>query len=183
MEGYVLHSTNLFIRLVQQSDLSDIHTLHSLPETDEYNTLGIPNDLDETKSIVNEMVQNNKKMAKTNLTFAIELKNSRQFIGLLGLKLGAVKYKSGEIWYKLNSQFWNKGYATEAVKQIIIFGFDNINLHRIEAGCAIQNIGSIRVLEKAGMIKEGRKRKVLPLKSGWTDNYEYAILDSDRKDK
>jgi RimJ/RimL family protein N-acetyltransferase len=51
----------------------------------------------------------------------------------------------------------------------------------MEAGCAADNIGSIRTLEKVGMVKEGRKRKVLPLKSGWSDTFEYAILESDFK--
>ena len=59
------------------------------------------------------------------------------------------------------------------------FSFEEIGLHRIEAGCAIDNIGSIKVLEKSGMHKEGCKRKVLPLKSGWSDTYEYAILKED----
>lgn len=59
------------------------------------------------------------------------------------------------------------------------FGFTELNLHRIEAGCAVENTGSIRVLEKVGMIREGRKRKVLPLKNGWSDNFHYAILSSD----
>ena len=49
-------------------------------------------------------------------------------------------------------------------------------LHRIEA-VAVTNTASIRVLEKAGMVREGRHRKILPLASGWTDNYSYAVLD------
>ena len=52
---------------------------------------------------------------------------------------------------------------------------------RIEAGCAIDNIGSIKVLEKTGFIKEGTGRQVLPLLSGWSDNYEFAILEIDYK--
>ena len=65
-----------------------------------------------------------------------------------------------------------------ALKIIINFGFDDLKLHRIEAGCAVENIGSIRVLEKVGMNLEGRKRQNLPLKNGWSDNFEYAIVSS-----
>jgi RimJ/RimL family protein N-acetyltransferase len=61
------------------------------------------------------------------------------------------------------------------------FGFKTLKLHRIEAGCAVDNIGSIKVLEKAGMTKEGRRREILPLKSGWSDNFEYAIVETDLK--
>ena len=68
---------------------------------------------------------------------------------------------------------------SEVLKSMIDFGFNKLHLHRIEAGCAEDNIGSFKVLEKAGMTREGRGRQVLPLKNGWSDNFEYAILKSD----
>lgn len=58
-------------------------------------------------------------------------------------------------------------------------GFETLQLHRIEAGCAVGNIGSMTVLEKVGMFREAHTRKLLPLKSGWSDNYRYAILSTD----
>jgi ribosomal-protein-alanine N-acetyltransferase len=82
---------------------------------------------------------------------------------------------------KLNWYYWNKGFATESLKAVIDFGFDTLNLHRIEAGCAVNNIGSFKVLEKSGMIREGRLRQVLPLKSVWSDNFEYSILETDQR--
>ena len=64
---------------------------------------------------------------------------------------------------------------------MVNYGFDELKLHRIQAGAAVKNIGSIKVLEKVGFIKEGRGRQILPLKSGWSDNYEYAILETDER--
>jgi [ribosomal protein S5]-alanine N-acetyltransferase len=55
----------------------------------------------------------------------------------------------------------------------------SLRLHRIEAGCAVENIPSIKVLEKAGMTREGLKRKKLPIRGEWKDNYFYAILEED----
>jgi len=83
------------------------------------------------------------------------------------------------VWYKIHPDFWNKGFATEGLKAVIDFGFETLKLHRIEAGCAVDNIGSLKVLEKAGMLQEGRGRKLLPLKQGWSDNFKYAILETD----
>lgn len=59
------------------------------------------------------------------------------------------------------------------------FGFNDLKLHRIEAGCAVENIASSKVLEKVGMTKEGMKRKKLPIRGEWKDNYLYAILEED----
>lgn len=169
------------LRFIKSSDLDSIHQLHSLPETDEFNTLGIPADLEETRSIVQSWIADNELGEIKNFTFAIERRLDGQFIGLFGLKLGSEKYKRGEVWYKVHSDFWNKGYATESLKAVLDFGFEKLKLHRIEAGCAVANSGSIKVLEKAGMVREGIGRQILPLKSGWSDNYHYSILETDTR--
>lgn len=169
------------LRLIASPDLESIHRLHSLPETDEFNALGIPENIEETKSIIEPWIVENKLEKIKNYTFAIENKSTQEFLGLFGLRLGNEKYKRGEIWYKIHSDFWKKGFASESLKAIIHFGFEELKLHRLEAGCAVNNIGSIKVLEKAGMIREGRGRQVLPLKSGWSDNFEYSILETDER--
>lgn len=168
------------LRLIEWSDLDSIHKLHTAPETDEFNTLGIPNNIEETKNIIESWMAKNKLTKIKHYTFVIENRSDKEFIGLFGLKLGNEKYNRGEVWYKIHSDHWKKGYATETLKAIINFGFKTLKLHRIEAGCAVDNIGSIKVLERAGMIREGRGRQVLPLKSGWSDNFEYSILESDK---
>lgn len=176
-----LSTERLEFKLIELSDLDSIHTLHSLPETDKFNTLGIPENIEETNLIIKDWVLENKKSESKNLTFAIEQNGSQKFIGLIAIKIGNEKFKNGEVWYKLHSSYWGKGFGTESLNAILSFGFEQLMLHRIEAGCAVENIGSIKILEKVGMTKEGRKRQVLPLKSGWSDNFEYAILETDER--
>lgn len=170
----------LKLRLVEMADLEAIHILHHLAETDQYNTLGIPKNLEETNVIVDGWINDHQKKTIKNYTFAVELEKGG-FIGLIALKLSSSKFNSAEVWYKINVDFWNKGFATEAIKAVIRFGFDRLKLHRINAGCAVENIASIRVLEKSGMTQEGRKRQILPLKTGWMDSFEYAILEDEWK--
>lgn len=176
-----LNSNRLKLSLIIPSDLGAIHELHSLPEVDQFNTLGIPENLEETKSILSPWIEGNSSAKIQNFTFAIRIEENGAFIGLIALKLGTEKFKIGEVWYKLHSNYWGNGFASEALRRLISFGFDELKLHRIEAGCAVDNIGSIRVLEKSGFTREGRKREVLPLKSGWSDNYHFAILENDER--
>lgn len=173
----ILKTKRLILRPIKFEDYSDIHQLHSLAEVDEYNTLGIPKNIDETIHHVENLVNSNQGVQPQAYTFVIE--NDNHFTGLISLNLGKPKYKNAEIWFKIHPNFWNKGIATEALKEIISFGFNTLNLHRIEAGCAVDNIGSYKVLEKVGMIREAHTRQLLPLKSGWADNYGYAILSTD----
>lgn len=95
--------------------------------------------------------------------------------------MGSKKYRLGEVWYKIHPNYWNQGIATEVLTKMIDVGFHELNLHRTQAGCAVENTASIRVLEKVGIFKEGRRRQILPLKSGWSDNFEYAILETDKR--
>jgi len=85
------------LRLIEISDLNSIHKLHSLPETDEFNALGVPENIEETKKIIEPWIAENKLSKIKNYTFAIENKLNKEFIGLFGLKLGNEKYKRGEV--------------------------------------------------------------------------------------
>ncbi|SIQ32972.1 GNAT family N-acetyltransferase [Maribacter ulvicola] len=179
MNKLAIQTDRLELRLIEMVDLKVIHQLHCIPETDEFNTLGIPESIEETRQIIEPWIKANNTREITNYTFAIQHKADDKFIGLFGLRLGAKKYKRAEIWYKLDIGYWNKGLATEVVKEVLNYGFNVLGLHRIEAGCAVANLGSAKVMEKVGMTQEGRKRQILPLKSGWSDSFEYAILESD----
>jgi [ribosomal protein S5]-alanine N-acetyltransferase len=179
MNNHCLETERLQLRPVREADLAHIHGLHSLPEVDEYNTLDIPENIDATKTIVDTWIAENNKALNRAFVFVVELKGSNRFAGLAGITSGKEKYRNAEVWFKFHPGFWNRGYATETLKRLIEFGFTNLALHRIEAGCAVGNMGSIRVLEKAGMIREAHTRQLLPLKSGWSDNYGYAVLSTD----
>lgn len=174
-----LKTKRLNILEVSFAYLEEIHELHSLPETDQYNTLGIPATIQVTENLLNEWLDLQKKVPRKSHILCIRGIDNNQFIGLIGLTLGKMNYKIAEVWYKILPNFWGQGLTTEALDEILEFGFLALGLHRIEAGCAVENIASFKVLEKVGMTREGRKRKVLPIKGQWSDNYIYGILDTD----
>jgi RimJ/RimL family protein N-acetyltransferase len=172
-----IQTERLVLELATTEDVADIHVLHSFPEVDRYNTLGIPDALEDTAAIMQPLLDANHSGEK--YTYIVRQKATNQFIGMVGVTPGKAKYRSAEIWYKLMPQEWGKGFATELCKAIIQFCFNTLNLHRVEAGCAVDNIASVKVLEKSGMKLEGQRRQTLPLAGGWSDNFEYSILDTD----
>jgi RimJ/RimL family protein N-acetyltransferase len=179
MDNTPILSQRLLLRKVTVAELEMVHGLHSLPETDRYNTLGIPENKIRTRTILNGWISEGEMPNCRSYTFCILERPSGKFVGLIALNLGKDIYRNAEVWYKLHPSFWNRGYGTEALRAVLDFGFHTLGLHRIEAGCAVENGASIRLLEKVGMQREGQKRKVLPLKTGWMDNYMYAILAED----
>lgn len=181
MNSIVLTSPNLLLRPIKKGDLSSMHALSSNPEVEKYNTMGIPKDISVTKSILKDRLKDNKIVPFQNYTLAILEKGTGNFIGMFGIVRGRPKQQKAELWYKFHPDFWGKGLATEAVHCVLDFCFDEMKLHRVEAGCAVENIASIRVLEKVGMSREGLARKILPLDSGWSDGYSFGILATDKR--
>ncbi len=175
----MLHTKRLNIRELELTDINNVHQLHSLPETDEFNTLGIPETIQVTEKILSEWLNQKKQQPRNSYVLGIELKDGEKFIGLIAISLGKQNYRTAEIWFKVHKDFWRKGYTTEALIKLLDFGFNKLKLHRIEAGCAVDNIASIKVLEKVGMTREGMKRKKLPIRGEWKDNYFYGILEDD----
>ena len=175
----ILQTNRLNLRQLLVTDLDKIHELLSLPETDQFNTLGIPPTIKATAGIVNKWLLEQDAIPRTSYIFCIDNNETNQFIGLIALNLGKPNFRTAEVWYKIHVDFWRQGYATEALNKLLKFGFNELKLHRIEAGCAVENIASGKVLEKVGMIKEGMKRKKLPVRGEWKDNFFYAILEED----
>lgn len=176
----MLESKQLILRAFNENDTSNVHDMLLRPESTLFNPSSYSEDMAETQKLIDiwksetELGENQKKF-----TFLIETTLDRTFVGIIGIDLIKLHYKNAETWYKLSPDTWGKGYATEALERIIQFGFEDLKLHRIEAGCAVDNIASYKVMEKCGMIREAHRRKLLPLQGGWSDNYEYAILEED----
>jgi len=89
--------------------------------------------------------------------------------------------QKGLMGYALARNFWSKGYTTEAVKAVLRYMFTEIGLNRIEATHAVNNAASGRVLEKAGMIFEGRAKDYYFCNSEFQDSNLYAITKNEYK--
>lgn len=101
-------------------------------------------------------------------------------IGGLGLVLqDDVNRKNAELGYWLGEAYWNMGIATEAVVAMVHYGLDCFDLHRIYAHVFSSNQRSMRVLEKAGFIKEGVMREAVYKNAAFQDVHIYAILRSE----
>ena len=92
-----------------------------------------------------------------NFVFAIRLKDSLELIGCINIAVNQ-KHQRGYLGYWIGFDFWGKGHATEAVKELIRFGFEEKKLNKIWAEHKTFNIGSGKVMEKAGMTHEGVMR-------------------------
>jgi ribosomal-protein-alanine N-acetyltransferase len=93
----------------------------------------------------------------TSATFAIVLTETRKLVGAISLMIKR-EHRRAELGYWIAPRSWNSGYATEASHRVIDFGFEELQLHRIEARHFLRNPASGRVMKKLGMQPEGVER-------------------------
>ncbi len=109
----------------------------------------------------------------------VELAGSAELVGIASLTVRDFALREADIGFILAREHWGKGYATEAVRTLLAKGFGPLNLHRIYGECDPANPGSARVMEKAGMRREGYMRESRRQKGQWVDRLLYAMIESD----
>lgn len=97
-------------------------------------------------------------------------------VGACGLVNWEAEHARAEVGFVLSREYWGRGLMSEAVRAILRFGFERMNLNRIEARCIAENAASARVMEKAGMVYEGTLRQREYIKGAYRDIKLYAIL-------
>jgi RimJ/RimL family protein N-acetyltransferase len=92
--------------------------------------------------------------AQESLVLAITLRRSGELLGSIGLVF-QVAHEKADLGYWIGVPYWNQGYTTEAVRAVLDYGFRTLGLNRIEAHYMAHNPASGRVMEKAGLRREG----------------------------
>ena len=99
-------------------------------------------------------------------------------IGAVGLRL-ELDDRRAELGYWIGKPYWNQGYCTEAARAAIQFGFEQLELNRIFANHFVRNPASGRVMQKLGMVYEGRLRQHVKKWDAFEDLELYGILKDD----
>ncbi|MGH2735817.1 MAG: GNAT family N-acetyltransferase [Actinomycetota bacterium] len=112
--------------------------------------------------------------------FGIFLNATGELIGRIGLfNIVREAFQNAVCGYFLDESKNNLGYMSQAVQLLVRYAFDELGLHRVEAGVMPRNTGSIRVLEKAGFRREGLMENYLQINGNWEDHYGFAITAED----
>jgi RimJ/RimL family protein N-acetyltransferase len=158
----------------------EVHEYASDPQVVRFMSWG-PNTEEETREFIQKSIDYQKEIPRVNYSLAVVLRDGNRLIGSCGIYESNIQNREGWIGYCLNRQFWGQGYATEAARALLEFGFTHLNLHRIFALCDTANTASAHVMEKIGMQYEGRFRENLQCRGAWRDSLLYAILDREWK--
>lgn len=182
MSGEILLRTDrLIIRDHRKEDLITHHELFS----DIHNMY-----------YMHDIMTHSMKESKENLDFTIsEIHNPKRRMYFLRIENKETKEHIGEIGYTVldftpvgkivhlgyftYQKHWNKGYVTEAVNEILRFAFEENEVIRVQTGCVKENIGSERVMQKCGMIKEAEHKCSEWHDGKLKDRLEYRMIKSE----
>ena len=117
-------------------------------------------------------------MRGSEFRYYLTLKGQKKIIGTVcigSIMFGSVK--SCMLSYKIDKDYRNMGYCTEAVRELIHFAFDTLRLHRIEALVMPRNEKSLRIMKKFGFENEGLCKKCLEVNQVWEDHYRFALIN------
>jgi ribosomal-protein-alanine N-acetyltransferase len=119
--------------------------------------------------------------ANDSVLFGIFLKDDGRHIGNIKLGFVSPHYHRADIGLMIGDKnSWGKGYATQAIRAVCIYGFDILKLRKIYAGAYAHNIGSIKAFEKLGFQREGIQRKHWEYNGQAEDGISLGLLAEER---
>ena len=173
----VLETEDLILRRPALRDAKDIFRYASDPEVARYVLWDVHRSVSESRHFVREL--RGRLRSGLPSSWAVVLKETGTVIGTIGFVWYSTDNRSAELGYSFSREYWNRGYATQALKAVTDTVFRSLPLNRLEAQHDLRNPASGRVMQKSGYRQEGILRSRIMNKGEYADVALYAILRAD----
>jgi len=170
----ILETPRLLLRRVTNDDANEVQALRGNPETMKY----IPRPLVTTKELALQHIAmvDAKIVSNEGINWAITIKGNPKFIGIIGhYRIQPENYRA-EIGYMLLPEYSGKGLVTEAIHATLVYAFEVMQLHSVEAVIDPDNAASERVLQKCGFVKEAHILENEYFEGKFWDTVIYSLL-------
>ena len=172
-----LNTQRLLLRQITQEDDKNLLAVLSNEDTCRYLTHNAVNDMEIIKRMIGGMQRFFDE--KQRIRWGIAQKSDNSLIGHCGF-FDIDRFNCcAEISYCLKSGSWGQGIMTEALEEMLRFGFEEYGLNRIVAKVMKDNVGSVKVLQKLGFVQEGILRESLYKNGQYHDLMIFSILKSE----
>ena len=172
-----LETPRLILRGMRVSDAADMYAYAKDPAVTEFLTWYPHASEEETRRYLTYVGQ--RYRTGDFYDWSVVDRESGHMIGTCGFTSFNCPADSGEIGYVLNPDYRGRGLATEAVRRVLVFGFEELSLHRIEAHFIQGNHASRRLMERVGMTFEGFSRESMKIKGQYRTIGTCAVLRSE----
>jgi RimJ/RimL family protein N-acetyltransferase len=173
-----LRTARLVLGAFTLGDAPDVQRLAGAREIAD-TTLAIPHPYEFHHALAWIEQQQQETLGGSSLSFAVRLSSTGALIGSAGLRDIDPEHRQAELGFWIGRDWWGQGYAREAARAVLRFGFETLELNRICAHHMARNPASGRVLLATGMQREGLLRQRVKKWGRYEDVVLYAILRSD----
>lgn len=169
-----LETERLILRKMVLNDAEAVFAYASNSEVSRYTLWETHRSIEDSRAFLEFATQKYENGGEPD--WGIVYRGNGCLVGACGLVNWEAEHARAEVGFVLSREYWGRGLMSEAVRAILRFGFERMNLNRIEARCIAENAASARVMEKAGMVYEGTLRQREYIKGAYRDIKLYAIL-------
>ena len=138
-----------------------------------------PPSASEIDTLIQWVVQEQTSPTRQMYFLAAARKDTGEIVGEAVLKVLNPAERQGEIGFGVAPKFWKQGFGSEISAAILDAAFQHFKLHRVAGQCSPENKGSIRIMQKLGMAREGLLRDIHFARGKWWSTLIYGILDQE----
>ncbi len=170
-----LETSRLYLRRINRKDINDLFVMRSNPEIMRYIPRPVAQKIEDVIELIHRVDEGILKNESIN--WAMALKENDQLIGTIGYVRSNPEHHRAEVGYMLNSSFHAKGHTCEALLEVIKYGFNEMNLHSIEAIIDPRNRASEKLLVKCDFKKEAHLKENTFWNNEFSDSVIYTLLN------
>ncbi|MEU5845112.1 GNAT family N-acetyltransferase [Saccharopolyspora shandongensis] len=180
---YPITTDRLLLRPFTTDDTADVWAYQRQQDVARY-LRWEPRDRDQVRDAVAQMAGEIALRSEGDcLSLAVVSPELDAVVGQVELVWHSEANRQAEVGYIFNPGYQGKGLATEAAREVLRLGFEELGLHRIIGRCNALNAASARLMERLGMRREAHFRQNTQVKGVWRDELVYAILRSEWQDR
>jgi RimJ/RimL family protein N-acetyltransferase len=168
-----LRGENVVLRDFTNADLDDIFAIVSDDRVTRWLSFDSKSQA-QAQQMLDGILERAQDEPRTEYYIAVTRHDDDRVVGFVRLAKSGVR--AGKLGYSIHADYQGHGYATDAARTIINFGFDVLNLHRITAAIGPDNAASIAVVKRLGFTHEGRLRDHVFTNGAWRDSLLYSNL-------
>jgi len=171
----VLSTSRMHLRKLTLDDAEDMFIMRANRTTMKY----VPRPIAQQKQDVLELIERTNLGIDANqsINWVMEHKETKQFIGTIGYYRSKPEHHRAEVGYMIQQQHEGNGYTTEALKEVINYGFNVMKLHSIEAVIDPNNSASEKILQKCNFLKEAHFKENEFWEGQYLDSVVYSLLN------
>ncbi len=170
----LLETDRLILRQLIANDAQAVFEIRNDYQVTKYNIGDAYNNIREAQTLIRN-IQTEFDNEKT-VRWGIVLKPQNKVVGMVGFNYWDQQDHRASIGFDLRQDHWRRGIMSEAVHEVLRFGFEDMRINRIEADASLYNVGSITLLRKVGFLQEGIQREQYYEDGNYHDLALFALL-------